>query len=288
MPFAAPAGMAGRVEGNPNMALPVAAPVDRQGMMQKLKAVLARFEITIAEANELSVLEDYEMVIIADDSGSMQMSSLPPQMRQLGQPGPTRWEELKHTVSEIVEIATCFDTSGVDVFFLNRQPVMGVNSATDPRFLMAFAPPPQGTTPLTETLQRVAARMAGEKPILLFILTDGVPNGGPEPFKRALKRLLAPGAACKMRVQVMACTGDDNEIGWLNVLDRELAELDVTDDYHTEAAEVVRAGLAKRFTRGDWCMKAMLGPVVSKFDAWDEALGRSKHSSAECNLCCVQ
>jgi len=257
-------------------------------MMQKLKAVLARFEITIAEANELSVLEDYEMVIIADDSGSMQMSSLPPQMRQLGQPGPTRWEELKHTVSEIVEIATCFDTSGVDVFFLNRQPVMGVNSATDPRFLMAFAPPPQGTTPLTETLQRVAARMAGEKPILLFILTDGVPNGGPEPFKRALKRLLAPGAACKMRVQVMACTGDDNEIGWLNVLDRELAELDVTDDYHTEAAEVVRAGLAKRFTRGDWCMKAMLGPLIHKFDAWDEALGKSSHSVTQECECCVQ
>eukprot|EP00429_Kryptoperidinium_foliaceum_P028920 CAMPEP_0176151558 /NCGR_PEP_ID=MMETSP0120_2-20121206/77401_1 /TAXON_ID=160619 /ORGANISM="Kryptoperidinium foliaceum, Strain CCMP 1326" /LENGTH=235 /DNA_ID=CAMNT_0017488535 /DNA_START=14 /DNA_END=721 /DNA_ORIENTATION=+ len=200
---------------------------------QRLEKVLARYEITIADAHELAALEDYEIVIIADDSGSMNCSALPPEMRKLGSHGPTRWEELQHTMSEIVELASCFDDSGVDIFFLNRPPILGVRcTVADPRFRQAFA-----------------AR-----------------------FAKAIRKLLDSDSTSRLRVQIMACTGNDSDIGWLNKLDSELDELDVTDDYYTESSEVVRAGLAKRFTRGDWLMKAMLGPISAKFDKWDEVL----------------
>merc|ERR1719229_1917542 len=90
----------------------------------------------------------------------------------------------------------------------------------------------------------------------------------------------------KIRVQIMVCTAEDDEIEWLNGLDRELKEVDVTDDYIAERREVLRAGLAPKFTRGDWCMKAMLGPISHKFDKWDEGHGR-RAKAGECGPCSI-
>lgn len=245
--------------------------------LDKLQAVLDRFEITIAEANDLVVLQDYEMVVIADDSGSMQLSAEPDHMRTLGQPVKTRWMELAGTVSEMIEIASCFDDHGIDVFFLNRPPITGVKSAQDPEFVSTFATPPRGRTPLTETLQRVVQKTStGEKKVLLFILTDGEPTGGKAEFIGAVRSVLATG---RVRIQIMACTANEEEIGWLNELDCQLDTLDVTDDYFSERQEVLKAGLAPRFTRGDWCMKAMLGPVSRKFDLWDEQQNRDEQTT---------
>lgn len=240
-------------------------------MMARLEAVLNRFEVSIAEANDLVVLQDYEMVIIGDDSGSMLNAAEPAHLRALGAPVKTRWNELGETITQIVDLACCFDESGVDVYFLNREPVLGVKSIEDAAFLQAIQAPPRGTTPLTETMQRVAQRSAGERKVLLFILTDGEPNGGKGPFIQALRSVVA---SKRTKVQIMACTAEDDEIGWLNELDRELAEVDVVDDYRAEREQVIRVGLATRFSRGDWCLKAMLGPVSHKFDAWDEQSGR--------------
>jgi len=259
-----------------------AASQDSSAMMRKLKSVLDRFEISIAEANDLVVLQDYDIVVIVDDSGSMLNSSVPPEMRTLGAPVRTRWDELKETVSEIVEIATCFSESGIDIHFLNRQSLLKVKHATDASFVQAFTNPPRGMTPLTETLERFGSQVATERGILLFIFTDGEPNGGPEPFKRSLRRLVS---RMKIRVQIMACTADESEVEWLNDFDAELREVDVTDDYYSERQEVLRAGLAPRFTRGDWCMKAMLGPVSHKFDAWDEGLGKRQIKGGDCGAC---
>jgi len=266
------------MEQNPNLALsptPPPAPTgtvtgDQAKMLQRLNAVLARFEITIAEANELVVLQDYEIVVIADDSGSMRSAAAPAHMRQIGQPSPTRWDELKHTVSEMAELASCFDSSGIDIFFLNRSPLLGVKGSADASFASAFAALPTGSTPLTETVQRVAERVAGERPVLLFVMTDGMPNGGKDPFIKVMRELTGPNSTAKVRVQIMACTSEESEISWLNELDAELTGVDVTDDYFSERQEVLNAGRVAKFTRGDWCMKAMLGPVSSKFDGWDE------------------
>ncbi|CAK9098152.1 unnamed protein product [Durusdinium trenchii] len=79
--------------------------------LARLQAILTRFEVSIAEANDLAVLEDYEIVLILDDSGSMNAGSKPPGQRSLTEDGAstTRWEELKETTALLVEIACCFD-----------------------------------------------------------------------------------------------------------------------------------------------------------------------------------
>lgn len=186
--------------------------------------------------------------------------SVPPAKRKLGVDSSTRWDELQAAISSIVDVTACFDSSGVDVFFLNREAVAGVKDSSDPLFVQAFEAPPDGTTPLTEAMELVMSRLSRERPALLFVLTDGEPNGGPEPFEAALKKLVAHGGGPKIR----------EEVEWLNALDRDTVGLDVTDDYHTEQQEVLTFNEASQFTRGDWVMKAVLGTVSKKFDEWDE------------------
>merc|ERR1712224_734765 len=97
----------------------------------------------------MGVLEDFEMVVIADDSGSMTLPAPPPECRKLGVSTPSRWDELKHTVSLMVDLGCCFDKSGIDVHFLNRGSIKGVAGSADPRFVQAFRNNPNGRTPLT-------------------------------------------------------------------------------------------------------------------------------------------
>lgn len=246
---------------------------DMQHRMNRLQAILNRFEISIAEANDLVVLEDYDMVLIADDSGSMACPSAPPSQRQLGVPTPSRWDELKETVALMVDLGNCFDADGIDIHFLNRPTISNVKGSGDPAFIKAFSQPPNGGTPLTETLRRVVKSTDGEKPVLLFILTDGVPNGGPGVFGAEIRQVVKKQSTqSTFRIQIMACTGDDNAVGYLNEIDKEFNEVDCTDDYYSERAEVIAAGRFASFTHGDWCLKAMLGPVSSKFDCMDEKL----------------
>lgn len=236
--------------------------------LTKLMSVMKRFEISLFKAGDLKSLEDYEMVMIADDSESL-LGPATPQSQQ--QPLPTRWQELRESASAIVDIANCFDATGVDMFFPNRQEILSVKGSSDARFIKAFEAPPSGRTPLAETLEKATMKCSGEKPVLLFILTDGEPDDGPEAFAQQMRHLISEGRPRgALRVQIMACTGETDKIAWLNQLDVEFEEIDVTDDYHSEKQEVLNASRMSSFSRGDWCMKAMLGPLKASIDRWDE------------------
>lgn len=104
-----------------------------------------------------------------------------------------------------------------------------------------------------------------------MIFTDGKPNHGAQKFADTLRDILKKKTTkLTFRCQILPCTGNDDEIAWLKPLDKELTELDVTDDYLTEKEEAEAKPNAAPFTRGDWCMKAMLGAVLAKYDQLDE------------------
>ena len=239
--------------------------------VSRLQSVLDEFEITIADANDLVALEGYDIVFIADDSGSMSLSSLPDSEIVQGRPNPSRWDELKKTIDTIIELACCFDEDGVDIYYLNRNAVKGVKSRTDPRFLASMKKGPYGRTPLEERLiEVIKANKDTEKQVLLLIATDGIPSGGIQSFERTLRLIIQ--ADKRFRFQFLACTGNDEDIGWLEDIDEEFEEVDCTDDFITERLQVLNTGKTTRFTRSDWVMKALLGPVSKKFDDWDEPI----------------
>lgn len=116
------------------------------------------------------------------------------------------------------------------------------------------------------------------------MMTDGEPNGGKDLFCEELRKVVKKeNTPHTFRVQIMACTPDDSEVAWLNEVDRQFDEVDVTDDYYSELAQIAPTG--QKFTRGDWLVKAMLGPISAMFDAWDEVeawRGRNAEGRAFC------
>jgi len=202
-----------------------------------------------------------------DDSGSMNTRDTPG--------GPTRWQELKETTQTMLDFAAYFDEDGTDLHFLNRDSVLSVSDPEDARVQQCFQKKPAGHTPLTEKVREVVGQhSSGDKPLLLVIATDGEPTGGSNAFKMEIERTIADPKR-NVRFQIMACTDDDGAISWLNEFDNRYSEVDVCDDFQNERKEVLAAGRIAQFTRADWVMKALLGPISKKFDDWDQVSGRS-------------
>ena len=268
------------------------APAPRDNLAT-LNAILAKYEITIADANDLVVLQEYEVVVIADDSGSMSLSSVPPNQRRLGQPGPTRWDELGQTLRLVCEIACCLDDDGIDIYFLNRPKLSNIRSVDDPSFAQSLASPPRGTTPLTERVRDVLNDYSrSEKPVLLLIATDGEPNGGHRAFSRLIVDTVTKRAtSVTFKVQVLACTEDEDSVAYLNDLDDAAPGIDVTDDYYSERQQILAAGRVRVFRRSDWVIKALLGPILRKYDDLDTPLpgrGGCHSKSGKSGGCTVQ
>ena len=51
-------------------------------------------------------------------------------------------DELKQTVSIVVDIASVLDPDGVDIYFLNREPLFNVRNSAE--LIPIFAVPPAG------------------------------------------------------------------------------------------------------------------------------------------------
>lgn len=77
-------------------------------------------------------------------------------------------------VSIAVDISATMDSNGVDVYFLNREPMFNVSNGEYVR--QAFNMPPNGMTPLVPALRRILAAKQNQpygKNLLILIATDG-------------------------------------------------------------------------------------------------------------------
>lgn len=191
--------------------------------------------------------------------------------------GRTRWQELRETVESVIEIACCFDEDGVDVFFLNRPPVLNVTSKS--QLNATFSNPPRGYTPLCQalrdTVQKKMDHLKGdEKKLLIIVCTDGQPTdregrSDSSNFRSLLENVVSRPDR-EIRVGFLACTDDDDVMRWLNSMDEEVRHVDVTDDFYSEREEVLRAGRVRSFNRNDWLIKMLLGAADDKWDKLDE------------------
>jgi len=257
---------------------------------KKLDGVLlSELGISICEASDLEKLASWDIIFVVDDSGSMANKVVPRSKRKPGVEYPSRWEELRQTLDSLISIAMCLDADGVDLHFLNMGSLAGVTSVGDPKLQEFLARGPQRGTPLTETVARILTGLHASKQYLFVILTDGEPNGGCRRFKAVVRDAIRRG---NVAFQIMACTGDDAEVAWMNEFDAEFDEVDVTDDYATERQEVMRTKRYAEFSRANWVVKALLGPVDRRFDRMDESTAwgwtKAPHAtSEECGVCTI-
>eukprot|EP00756_Hemistasia_phaeocysticola_P063715 Hpha_TRINITY_DN7190_c0_g1::TRINITY_DN7190_c0_g1_i1::g.29833::m.29833 len=230
-----------------------------------LQEMLDTYEISIAQQGDLQTLTEYDIVFLADDSGSMNVTETTAGVTQ------TRWKELQGTLSALIDFASYFDDDGTDIYFLNRPGLEAVTDGKDPRIGACFQSNPRGTTPLAARFRWVVESRPTNKPLLVIIATDGEPDEGVATFVATARMLLTiPGR--NVRLGIMACTQDDRAVGWLNQLDDDPIvgdKVDVCDDYESERGEVLKSGKVSRFLLSDYYVKAMLGPLLSKYDNMD-------------------
>jgi hypothetical protein len=230
-------------------------------IIDRLQALVYKHEIRVSERDRLNVLTEYEIVVLCDDSGSMNLT--------VDGTERTRWDELRNIVKFVIEIGTIFDTNGVNVYFLNRENTAGI---TDPNDIdRLFIPPPTGFTPLVRKLQEILhfaeTRPDKKKKVLVFIATDGAPtddDGNPdlEEFEQVMRN---ERNAKTTHVMFLLCTDEPDYIDYLTKFKRTMRNVDVYDDYETEKKKIRRLrGDNHTFSRSDYIVQALVGAVEHK------------------------
>ncbi len=246
----------------------------------QLEAFVNQHEISVEYAIKLRQLEGFDVVIIADDSGSMSTPVKNPNTKDFKNL-PTRWQEMRETLSVIMQLSMILDNDGIDVYFLNRDPVYNVTSQDT--LDAAFLNGPNGYTPIVPVFRRVLKEKAqnlSEKKLLIILATDGEPtdyNGKIEDsygvteitkLFNVLKNERTP--ANRIHTTILACTDDDSTMDYLENWDKILNNFDLVDDYYSEKIRIQEAqGPNFRFSRGDYIVKIMLGSIDKTLDALD-------------------
>jgi hypothetical protein len=251
---------------------PVMSHDDR--LLAQFAQVIQQHEINDDFSRRLRGLEGFEIVVIADDSGSMSTPVDNPLASPLAK-SFTRWDELKKSLGVIVDVASVMDKDGLDIYFLNRGTMRGVSHSS--QLDIYFAGPPGGMTPISNVLRAVLkekAQIIREKKLLIVIATDGQPTDDRgEVDISTLKHILQSerNPIDRIFVSFLACTDDKSTMEYLNKWDKELANLDVVDDYVSERTEILKAqGKNFKFSQGDHIVKCLLGSVDKYFDNLDE------------------
>jgi hypothetical protein len=233
----------------------------------RLHELALKHEIQEELANRLRALEDYEIIILCDDSGSMKTI--------VDNSNRTRWDELRDIVKIVLEVGTIFDSTGVDIHFLNRRPIYNV---TDPNSVDdVFSIPPRGYTPIVAALKYIfglpPTRRGNDKKALVFVATDGAPTDDKGNINvNDLEHLLMHERRSETTyVMFLICTDDPACVDYLNEWDIKMINVDVTDDFKTERDKIRRfRGPHYPFSKGDYIVKALVGAIDPEIDNINE------------------
>jgi hypothetical protein len=233
---------------------------------ERFLQVCKDYEISGLFANHLRQLFQYKVVLVCDDSSSM---------KNMTNYGERRWDELCRFVQTVFSVTECIENSPLDVYFLNRASILGVQQLA--QIHAAFVNPPSGWTPLVPVLRTALAQPycpSYTRGRIFIICTDGEPtdeyNRG---NTRQLYQLLEQGRRANDYVTFLACTDDDNSIDYLNRWDVQLKRCDVVDDFTNERREILWAqGRNFAFSYGDYVVKTLMGSAIPALDKLDEVV----------------
>lgn len=234
-----------------------------------------KWDMPLELATDLAQLALYDIVIFADDSGSMVFE-------ERGE----RIDDLKLILGRVAEVATLFDDDGILVRFMNSS-VEG-NGIRSPEAAIALVQQIQfnGMTPLGTNLNSKVIQpflMSGiqrrdlAKPILCVVITDGEPVGeAPGTVKRVIvqakqaasQSAYGPGAIAFQFAQVGKDVKAQRFLGELDNDPEVGMSIDATSYYELEAEEYANKGVT--LTPELWLCKLMLGAIDPSYDEQDE------------------
>ncbi|SCZ94763.1 BZ3500_MvSof-1268-A1-R1_Chr12-1g03642 [Microbotryum saponariae] len=248
--------------------------VHRSGALPKIAAL---FKIPMEVAMDLVRLALFDVVLYADDSGSMSFED-----------NGSRIEDLKMIVSQVASAASLFDQDGIQVRFMNSR-VEGNNINSDAAALALVGQVKfSGLTPLGTAMQQKileplvlqpARQGRLQKPVLVITITDGQPGGEARDtivrvIKAASQELRSTRYGSDAISFQFAQVGEDQAARqFLEELDvnPEIGGLiDTTSNYENEADNMMRANPPLDLSPQLWIVKMLLGGIDSSYDTKDE------------------
>jgi hypothetical protein len=250
---------------SPVMGIPIDFIAEKRDYFYHLCQIHEINQETIAK---MYLLNECDIVIIADDSGSMRQKTFGNQ---------TRWIQLKNIISICTEIINCISSSTIDLCFVNKYDEYYNNIKTSQEIEDIFHNrEPCGLTPLIFTLNQILMRKKKSKKLLILIVTDGEPtdynrtgvntsNDSINEFKKILME-----KNDNVYVNILACTDDRDSMKYLNRWDREIKNLDVIENYIAERYQILSKGKVQKFSFGEYVVKALIGSLDENIDKLDE------------------
>jgi hypothetical protein len=216
-------------------------------------------------AKNMDKLKGFKVVCICDDSTSM-INTLAYGKKQ------SRWDELKETLTKVLDFLFTKYQIATDVRFLNNQNDRSNFIYKDEKQIIdQFSKPPKGKTPLTKCLKEVAKD--GSNNQLIIIFTDGHPTESGFAENIAIEHFkdeIAKKCSEKVHISIVACTDEDETMKYLRGWDEEYGTLDVVNDFESEKKEVNKATGGKvNLQLMDYIGKILLGSIVEEIDLLD-------------------
>ncbi|KAK9802946.1 hypothetical protein WJX72_005363 [[Myrmecia] bisecta] len=255
-------------------------PAKLQQVIDKVSAVdfrqlAQRWNSPMEMILDLCALSLYDIVIYADDSGSMKYTD-----------NGERLEDLKVVVSKVAEVVTLFDDDGITIRYINSEAKGdNIRSAQAASEFVLKRSDFEGGTPLGTSLEKkivqpilgaAIKKRSLQKPLLVITITDGEPTfeAADMIFKviKGAKAMAAespygPGAIAFEFAQV----GRDQQAqAFLAKLDNDPtvgAMVDATSYYELEADECAKKGVT--LSPELWLVKLMVGAIDPSYDAQD-------------------
>ncbi|KAJ3258544.1 hypothetical protein HK103_003504 [Boothiomyces macroporosus] len=212
---------------------------------------------------DLFALALYDIVIFADDSGSMQFED-----------GGERIETLKTILSRVAQIGTLFDDDGIAVRFFNGDQ-LGDNITNAKKVDNLIAKTEfVGITPIGTNLEskvlapmvyEAVSKRAFKKPLLVFIITDGEPSGEDEDtlikvIDNCQQFLQKFGLGHGVGIQVSQVGQDLEAQKYLTMLEDHAKDIVATTPNYELLQERYRAQHI-HLTFEHWLLQLMLGPI---------------------------
>lgn len=250
-------------------------------ILDGLSTIFAQYEIPIGMINKLLELMEFHILMLLDDSPSMNTVD----SKDMKGKSCSRWREMQERLYVFGEILSYIPCKSVTLRFLNRESVITMDHKqhTPTTFRAAFvaavdrefqAVPTRGSTPIVVALEKVlhevSMRMDGTS---LYLLTDGEPDGGQFSIDK-IENMLMRRDSKKTPLTFVSCSGNDDAVQWMKELEERVPNTAEVDDFETEREEVLHDQTDMfPYTKGFWLICQLVGAMnPDDLDALDESI----------------
>jgi hypothetical protein len=233
----------------------------------KLDLVIKKYNIHHLFSEHMSVLKNYKLVLCVDDSSSMNNAIIESNNGCV----LSRYEEIKTIIDMLINITKIYDNDGLDVHFLNKNPVYNITDYGSVKHILDKIP--SGHTPLRHITKGIFHHYKYiDKPLLLIVVTDGLPtdNNGNENLEAYINLLKKRNCDTNF-ISFLSCSEIEEDVHYLKKLSKNIENVSFLNTYNKENKIITSIkGASYRYTRGDHLARLLLTPIIEKIDIVDE------------------